>query len=593
MNKKLLIILHGEARGLGTGYESAGSNMLDLILSNVGITDTFGTDIHVLWSLSDIKQSYETRWNVSYTVDRKGNEIACVDFLPRDEIIKNIDEFMSEYEGKCTHSYMWRDKIQQRFGKAFVNALEYSISNEYDWTILSRPDMNISTESVNQGTYINALEQPVESTPIVLLNQGPHVPIFDFNPETDDYTLTRRGYEIMMWNRPAMEMFYDILAVKAKQDWGSPTDPVGTNPFTPPWGLDGGETFWSLMMVVLICFWGSENIVKLGLPFRNRLREYDPEWNNPSIMHKGQNRHGILSIKQLGHEVVAKLDWAESYPQRNSADEFNAAIREFEDENDLRMYFVPEIPVRTIYEDFSEVDIQTESRCRLESLFLQNRLPEDGDSVLWNVSYGPDEYPPSLGYYYQIKLQPELINGQPTDIQNDGFMTTIFYGLYNWYNEFDFDHNKWNRPSCLYLNNDHRWLIHPGRARMRFQQFADTNSPMFLCLGTDIDLPDYTKNAIPLRDNLDEAYSAMLDASGYEKLEIRIRKYNNICDLQYTEYKNNQTFSGETYPLYYGKKLLVEYKKDVILFNSEPVARVEDGCIYFCKSLPKFKLKDR
>lgn len=304
----------------------------------------------------------------------------------------------------------------------------------------------------------------------------------------------------------------------------------------------------------------------------------------------GVNKFGIQHKNIVDPEIVNQLKWTAGYHEHGST-QFNDIICGIEDEHDVRFMFNPCLPVKTVYQDFSKISMVDANKVKLQQLFLKDRT-QDGDSMLYNVKYGPDEYPPKLGYYYNTFLELLQRNGIPVTHETDGFMTTIFYGMYTWYNGFDTDRNTWNRPTSLFVNNEKKWLVHPGRSRMEYMQFADTNTPMFLCVGNDIEMPEYTDTAIPLRDNIDHCYEVMREISGYDKLEIRLRHLDGVCDLQYTQVEDGNSFSGEIYPIYYGKKLLVKFIDSVILFNDEPVAYIEDDLIYFYDTIPKFELKE-
>lgn len=278
MSKTLLIILHGEARGLGTSYDSAGPNVLDVILANTHILEAFSNRIHVLWSISNTKLSYENRWDISYSIDKNGNKIPSTDYLTSDEVEHNISNFMSEYSQQCTYEIMWREPIEQRWGKGYATALNYSVANNFDFTIMSRPDMNISAEQESE-LFIQTLKVE-DNSPKVILNQGPTNTLLAYHAATDNHTLIRRNYEIMMWNKPALKILAELMTTKAKFDWGKPSDLPGESPYNPPWGLDGAETFWSLILVLMVAFVGSEHLIVQGLPFRNQLRESVTNDNN-------------------------------------------------------------------------------------------------------------------------------------------------------------------------------------------------------------------------------------------------------------------------------------------------------------------------
>lgn len=274
------------------------------------------------------------------------------------------------------------------------------------------------------------------------------------------------------------------------------------------------------------------------------------------------------------------------------ANAINQVIEQL-NQREIHVYFVPRFPVKTVYDDFGFNSLYESSQFRLRSISNipehSNDVPENNTVLEYNVHYNPDVYPPpDPGYYIQINL--EMTNQQDRVGDADGFYTTIFYGMYTWFNEFDWDKNLWNRPLCIYIDKDKNWKIHPGRARTSFVQFLETDTPLMMLIHQSIDMQEYLHNAIRITD-IEQLIPIMRETSGFDDIDFYIRNFGYIADAWYTTRMNKQSFTGEIFYTYFGEKLIVKLVNDVIIYNNEPVAYVKDGLIYFNRSAPKFNTK--
>lgn len=301
------------------------------------------------------------------------------------------------------------------------------------------------------------------------------------------------------------------------------------------------------------------------------------------------NRFGIHENNLIKNDPEYNADDFIGY-HSHGAEAVNSVIQQLNQQG-IDVYFVPRFPVSTVYEDFGFDSLHKNSEFRLRTItnVKENTTekPKDPTILLYDVEYNPAVYPPPEDYYMQINLK--MVNQRDMVGHGDGFYTTIFYGMYTWFNEFDWERNLWARPLGIYIDENKNWKIHPGRARTSFVQFLQTDTPLMLFVHRSIDMKEYMDTAIKITD-IDSVRNTMLETSGFDDIEFYIRNYDYIADGWYTNRIHGQAFTGEIFRTYFGEKLVVEFKNDVILFNNEPVAHVKNGLIYFTRATPKFSI---
>jgi hypothetical protein len=298
----------------------------------------------------------------------------------------------------------------------------------------------------------------------------------------------------------------------------------------------------------------------------------------------------------------------------------------------IKTYFNPEVSVAQLNYDFNTNDYKQHSRIQLARILAKpldtaiEELTNTTHTVKYKVKYGPDEYPPTDGFYYNQYM--ELIdNDYP--LSDRGFQVTIFYSIYMWFNEFDWNFSSWSRPLCLFVGPDRAWRVHPGNARLRFKQFRSTTTPMFMFLHKDVDLSTtfkstYMRSAELLNSKTCdiEFYHKLQRVSRLPALDIYLRVQSRVSndtrdmhptlptaagvygantwpngvlpDMWWTNMnpESGISFEGETVDTYFGDTLTVKFENRIVYYNDEKVAKLDndDHLVFFNTFRPKFKL---
>ncbi len=306
-------------------------------------------------------------------------------------------------------------------------------------------------------------------------------------------------------------------------------------------------------------------------------------------MFTGSNRFGLLKENLLPEIPYREDNWTKYY--KDGSDAINQFVDDLYQNQNLVTYFIPQLPVSVLYNDFSLESYEDQARIILNrTLNLPERSTQElqGRRLEYSVKYNPDEYPPSQGYYIQTTLtsltEPDIYNG-------GGFYTTILYGMYTWFNNFNWDSNSWSRNIGLFIDQSGKWLLHPGRARLSYPQFAGTNTPVIAVVHRDIDLKEYIDNSIRINYNIEEIQKIICTVSGYSDADINFRIHDSIVDAWYTERHNGRSYTGETFTTYFGDHLSVEFRNNVLTYNDEPVVYLKDDKLYFYNTAPRFNLE--
>lgn len=252
-------------------------------------------------------------------------------------------------------------------------------------------------------------------------------------------------------------------------------------------------------------------------------------------------------------------------------------------------YYVPCVLTSDLYNDFSLYAYNESTDVMLSYLFDTveyvyggiKPFPyyETGYSKTFDVSYIPDEFPPADNFYRNIRM----------NAPGTGFHQTILYGFYQWFNDFDWQRNKWNRAPCVTINKNDKWRYHPGRNRLRFPQFSDTTSPLIIVADKEF-VKEHYNESINIRENLATFIEEVKKDTGYADIDIYLQKHDEWLDIWYVEKVTKNSYSGEMFDFYFGETLTVTYKNSILKYNDEPILEVVDGKMYFLKSKPKFKI---
>lgn len=226
MPKKLLIVLYGEPRGIGNDMSYPGTNQLDVLLNSLVVHSNFDK-IHIHWCLTDSRAIVYNKWvtwDNSYTIDKNGKRWNCTTYMKQEDIAKNVHNQMVEYKklygNKLTYFIGFRDKQNTyRWGADYYNCFKYSINHNFDFTIVSRPDLNIGYEEERLDNNYNLLRDIVNNPenydyPFVM------TPRFYSNTtiiEGKDLVLDvpSRGFEIMLFNSSGVKLLEPFLKVSA------------------------------------------------------------------------------------------------------------------------------------------------------------------------------------------------------------------------------------------------------------------------------------------------------------------------------------------------------------------------------------------
>ena len=672
LDKTLLIVLYGEPRGIGNHDECPGTNQLDYILNWPDIQDF--KSVHVSFSITTERVSHQP-WDNSYMIDRNGQKWNAEHFLPEHKIRENIDKWMLSTDSGLME-LSWDIHIRKpstlRWGIEYHLAITKALCSDTDFFIFHRLDNNVAYEDMKhaRGRSFQKFLANSENTPAVVTVTNGHRNMYRHRDsryeelDTSDGNKVKQGmttfwtnYEMMMWNRPGLEAVEKLLHIKAQNErfyhnWESEyTSHNASVPYlswTEHTRIDSGENFWAVILSSLSVLY--HNFVVLDvLPFRSLIRDTPENLNGGKDLKTVLNEiisywdtsmfsgKGDIGLKK-DDEIINPPEYIDSsniqryHNSRSRTEGIPDMIDRLYNDSGIKTYFNPEVSVAQLNYDFNTNDYKEHSRIELNKILTKpldtsmEELTNTTHTVKYKVKYGPDEYPPTHGFYYNQYL--ELIdNDYP--LEDKGFQVTIFYSIYMWFNEFDWNFSSWSRPLCLFVGPDRAWRVHPGNARLRFKQFRPTTTPMFMFLHKDVDLgttfkSTYMRNAELLNSTtMDiEFYHKLQRVSRLSALDIYLRiQSRNSDDTQdqhptlptaaanygadhwpngvlpdmwwtYMNPKTNESFEGETVDTYFGDTLTVKFENRIVYYNDEKVAKLDDHdhLVFFNTFRPKFKL---
>ena len=672
LDKTLLIVLYGEPRGIGNHDECPGTNQLDYILNWPDIQDF--KNVHVSFSVTAERVSSQP-WDNSYMVDRNGQKWNAEHFLPEHKIRENIDKWMGSVDSGLLE-LSWDIHIRKpstlRWGIEYHLAVTKALCSGADFFIFHRLDNNVGYENIKhaRARSFQKFLANSENIPAVATVTNGHrnmhrhrdsryeeLDVSDGNKVKQGLTIWWTNYEIMMWNRSGLEAVEKLLYIKAQNErfyhnWESEyTAHKASVPYLS-WiehtRLDQAENFWAVILSSMSALY--HNFVVLDvLPFRSLLRDTPENLNEGKDLKTVLNEiisywdtsmlsgKGDIGLKK-DDEIISPPEYIDgsNIQKFHHLDPTREGIPDMIDrlynDSGIKTYFNPKVSVAQLNYDFSTNDYKDRSRAQLNMILAKpletsiEELTNTTHTVKYKVKYGPDEYPPTDGFYYNQFM--ELIdNDYP--LKDRGFQVTIFYSIYMWFNEFDWNFSSWSRPLCLFVGPDGAWRVHPGNARLRFKQFRSTTTPMFMFLHKDVDLGTtfrhtYMQNAEPLnRITFDtEFYNKLQRVSRLPALDIylRVQSRNSndthdqhptlptaasiygantwpngvLPDMWWTDMnlENNKSFEGETVDTYFGDTLTVKFENRIVYYNDEKVAKLDDDdhLVFFNTFRPKFKL---
>ena len=216
-DKKLVIVLYGEPRGLGNHKDCPGTDQLHKILSWPDFQNF--KSVHVIFSVTDKKVSFQN-WDNDYMIDMDGERWSSVDYLSQHEIKENIDRWMELHDSNITWEINFRQPNPSRWGVSYHHVILKALETNADFFIFHRPDSNLNYEHITETKYKNfkTFMNYDSLTPAVACVQnnekiGNHM--WD-EVEKNAIMIWWTNFEIMMWNREglrAAEKFFHIKAI--------------------------------------------------------------------------------------------------------------------------------------------------------------------------------------------------------------------------------------------------------------------------------------------------------------------------------------------------------------------------------------------
>lgn len=672
-DKTLLIVLYGEPRGIGNSDECPGTNQLDYILNWPDIQDF--ESVHVSFSITTERVSNQP-WDNSYMVDRNGLRWNAEHFLPESKIRENINKWMQTVDSGLL-SLSWDIHIRKpsalRWGIEYHLAITRALQRDNDFFIFHRLDNNVAYEKIEHArgrSFRKFLANSEDVPAVATVTNGHHtmhqhrdsryeeLDVSDGNKVKQGITIFWTNYEMMMWNRPGLEALEKLLHIKAQNErfyhnWESEyTSHSASLPYLS-WiqhtRIDSGENFWAVILSSMSALY--HNFVVLDvLPFRSLIRD-TPEKQKlggkdlKTVLNEIRSDRDTSMCSGKGDIGLKKDDEITSPPdyiddsniQRfHCSDITTEGLPDMIDrlyyDSGIKTYFNPNVSVAQLNYNFNTDNYKDHSRIQLNKILAKpldtslEELTSTTHTVKYKIKYGPDEYPPTDGFYYNQFM--ELIdNDYP--LEDRGFQVTIFYSIYMWFNEFDWNFSSWSRPLCLFVGPDRAWRIHPGNARLRFKQFRSTTTPMFMFLHKDIDLSTTFKHTY--MQNTELLNSTNFNIEFYNKLQrvsrlpaldiylrVQSRNSNDTRDRHptlptaagiyganswpngvlpdmwwtYMNPKTKKSFEGETVDTYFGDTLTVKFENRIVYYNDEKVAKLDDDdhLVFFDTCRPKFKI---
>lgn len=260
--KKLLIILYGEPRGIGNSIHCPGTNQLDVILNSI-LIHHYIDKIHVLWCVNDttaVTYNKHIDWDNQYMIDKNGVKWDSKNYMNQSHISANIRNHMSEYKklygDSITHSVSFRDPNNTyRWGKDFYNCFKFALNGEYDFVISSRPDVNLAYiyENFDQNHNIlrDILTLKHSEKPVVITT------VFESKISMREYKdglklLQPDNFDIMFFNLEFIKLLEPFLRVSSIHNNNISADEIYKIPLDRTVSLFPmtivAERFWSLLL---------------------------------------------------------------------------------------------------------------------------------------------------------------------------------------------------------------------------------------------------------------------------------------------------------------------------------------------------------
>lgn len=590
--KSLLLILYGEPRGIGNSPACPGSNQLDVIFENKEIYSSFES-IKVLWYITDTTVAPDRPWDNTYMIDKNDQYWSCEKYLPTEQIMSNIHNHMVQYKSD-TKDISYEIKIRtnhlHRWGLDYLDCIDYAIDGGYDRTIFHRPDSNIAIEYIEEEDDKRTLAVAFKDfltketdAPVVCLPKFTNGSMCELIETQTDYKkaycIFWNTFEMMAWNKAGIKALRDIIKLKCdnltlsekyEQNEiyrGHPANYLHVENEN----LSIAENFWPITLNMLKIINPKFTVVDL-LPWRSFIRTKTKD--DPNSVRAVVKPFDVA--KNLSPDTYIFNSRTHGY------DVLNNEIQRLYDERGMILYWSPRVHVKRVYDNFCNHTYEDYSKIELRDIL---NLPKDYDlynifkethTIEYNVSYNPDKsnHIPIERYYNNIFLESK--DGNP--IYNPA-KVLMHYALHIWFNDFDFEHNLWDRPLTLYIDENKRWKLHPGSARTGYAQFSSTDTPMFLFVHKSHDnLKDIFGDEVKMfrvKNNLEDVIKAAQRKNGMKNPEFCLRITDDLCDAWYSDQEKNDSShinTGERYNFYFGDTLRIKYDKGSLFYNDELVS---------------------
>lgn len=273
--KKMLIILHGEPRGLNI-KPVIEPNVLDVLLDkNSDIVRSFGK-VDIYWNIPD----GDIKGTIREVVDDNGNIVSINSILGTKDIEKNINRYISKFEDKIDKSIIvWRTDSLHRFDSYYTDALKYGFEN-YTHILITRPDIKLE-EIKNFDTWGHRFTNWIAAIHNIHTNSQIYIPAdwLDMNKKNEwsgkiDYErIGQRSYEIMFVNNTSLKFIHDIiLSINSNIDYDRKKDDI--NKYTDQ-RFNIGETFWEHILKTFAMAIGTIHMMPFVVTIRNNKINHD------------------------------------------------------------------------------------------------------------------------------------------------------------------------------------------------------------------------------------------------------------------------------------------------------------------------------
>jgi hypothetical protein len=273
--KKMLIILHGEPRGLNI-KPVIEPNVLDVLLDkNSDIVRSFDK-VDIYWNIPD----GDIKGTIREVVDNNGDIVSINSILGTKDIEKNINRYISKFEDKIDKSIIvWRTNSLHRFDSYYTDALKYGYEN-YTHIILTRPDIKLE-EIKNFDIWGHRFTNWIAAIHNIHTNSQIYIPAdwLDMNKNNElsgkiDYErIGQRSYEIMFVNNTSLKFIHDIiLSINSNIDYDRKKDYI--NKYIDQ-RFNIGETFWEHILRTFAMAIGALHMMPFVVTIRNNKINHD------------------------------------------------------------------------------------------------------------------------------------------------------------------------------------------------------------------------------------------------------------------------------------------------------------------------------